>query len=117
MIKIYHVRFMQSNVSDETVEIYTRFHRDSLVDTTAREVLLGKYAGSLEYVHVANIYNEGSLHNIYQLTNNIDGSWINNLNVVNVEGRDGYRSSSVGDIFENENGDKFLVNDFGFTKL
>lgn len=64
------------------------------------------------YKHVATL--DGTLDDAFRLTNHITESWTSNEGVDVMPG--GHRSTSVGDIIEQE-GAFFFVDRFGFEKL
>lgn len=59
------------------------------------------------------------LDDVFRLTNHIESDWTTNLQVTPVEGRSGKntRSTSVGDVVEDEKGGQFLCDPVGWKKL
>lgn len=72
-----------------------------------------------EFVHVATVYSE-NLEDAYRLTNSIHDAWYasdNSFIDVDPLAQEGCRSTSVGDIMQNGNGEVWVVANFGFTQL
>lgn len=67
------------------------------------------------YKHVADVETD-SLETAYRLTNHIDSDWKYNEGVINaVNGK--VRSSSVGDVFIDDDGNAHVVASIGFEKI
>jgi hypothetical protein len=80
---------------------------------------------TLAYHKVAEV-SASCLDEVFQLTNNIDSSWVENegvtpfgLTPLGVAGSlaRGHRSTSVGDIIETQDGRLFVVESLGFREL
>lgn len=70
-----------------------------------------------KFLFVAMVVAE-NLDKVYELTNHIDHSWMENADVQVTPGTSGHRSTSVGDEIENlSTGERFVVASAGFEKV
>jgi hypothetical protein len=70
-----------------------------------------------ELTHVANV-DTNELEYAYELSQNMNiEGWLNNDNVDKVCEDSRIRSSSMGDVFETENGDRYKISLIGFKKI
>lgn len=70
---------------------------------------------SVFYESVATIKTD-DLEDAFELSNSIFSPWFTGRHV-KTSGKDGYRSSCVGDIFRTKDGQYHIVSRFGFTKI
>lgn len=67
------------------------------------------------FIDVAIVETEGGLEDVFRVTNHIDKAWWTNPEVkAHVPTS---RSTSVGDVVEDENGKRFLYNRIGWTEF
>lgn len=72
-----------------------------------------------EFKLVATVHTD-KMDDAFRLTNSIDDNWYevdNDLIDIEPSAAIGCRSTSVGDIVQNENGEVWVVANFGFTQL
>lgn len=91
----------------------TVYHNSKFLDYTFDQTNSTLKTGVFELV--ATVDTE-SLDEAYQLTNNIDNSWITNPGVDPLYAQD-KRSTSVGDLLRDGQGDYYVVESAGFRKL
>ena len=112
-MKVYHLEDKNDSLEDDaTFVLYSKVAHRSDSDI-AKQILDGKIE-NLFYNHVANV-DSTSLDHVFMLTNSIDEYWGENVGVEDLT--TGCRSTSVGDIIEDNAGAKFLVCDLGFKEI
>lgn len=123
MIKVYHYKKLTSgeaarlNGPDGGWDSEPRFSRyaditmgDADLSVIAKAMLEGEYA-------CVAVVGTNDKEAAYALTNHIESDWTKNDNVVAIPGFDGYKSTSVGDIFEMESGAMYIVANMGFKRI
>jgi len=122
MIKVWHYKKLtraeadRLNASEGGWGSEPRFSR--YADITMGDADLSVIAKAMlegEYSAIA-VVESNDRDDAYRLTNHIECDWRENDGVVAIPGRE-YRSTSVGDIFEMEDGSMYIVANMGFKKI
>lgn len=123
MIKVYHLaanleRDTRLAITDPLLPDWKQAMAD---DTYEDKMTAARVAAALDgmakgyYAQVATVTTE-SLEDAFRLTNTIDALWFEtNTDQVKALGR--FRSSSIGDVFEDASGAFHVVDTFGFAPL
>jgi hypothetical protein len=72
--------------------------------------------GSLRFVEVATVEAD-TVEDVYRLSQNIEDSWLTNPGVTPAKGVTRARSTSVGDVIEDDSLGFFAVQSFGFRSI
>jgi hypothetical protein len=117
MIKVYHLDWDKARVEPKDValdlppfeEVIFGFKNDG-----RQEIAAVNYFKKECYEHVANV-ETNDLDTAWEMTNHIFASWTQNDGVEVLTTR--ARSSSVGDLFEDENGAFHVCSSIGFKPV
>ena len=100
-----------------TIYVYHNEQRGSRFEDDANACRQAIAAGKL---HVVAAVITDDMESAFELTQNIDAPWVHNLRVDPVKLPNGARSTSVGDVFVVEEGERevaYMVAANGFTRL
>ena len=126
-MKILHYKMLTKeerdrlNGSDGGWDSEPRFSRYADVTTLAKESAVHKAFACGEYEQVAEVDTDDK-ETAFRLTNHIDSPWNDNEYVQNEtvkpigSAKDRARSTSVGDLMIDDDGDMWIVSPVGFTR-
>jgi hypothetical protein len=113
-MKVFQLRAVKDSLDNfATFDIYCNITMRGHTDKVA-QILTGKVK-DLSYVHVANVPDYYTKEMAFELTNSIHEYWGDNEFVEDLT--TGCRSTSVGDIIEDQDENLFLVCIFGFEQI
>jgi hypothetical protein len=114
MIKVYHLKdraFIEAQDCPEALMPPYMDIKMGMGDEGRQEAAAVKLFDKGLYSHVANV-DTTNMDKAWELTNHISHSWLENEEVTSIGDR--HRSSSVGDLFEDEKGVFNVISNIGF---